>query len=58
MSVKVPLLDLRAQYAPLRDEVLAATDLGGAACDLALFFASGHYAACFNSDKVAEAYHG
>ena len=20
--------------------------------------ASGHYAACFNSDKVAEAYHG
>jgi small ligand-binding sensory domain FIST len=30
------------------DEVLAATDLGAASCDLALFFASGHYAAHYD----------
>jgi small ligand-binding sensory domain FIST len=47
MQAKAAISHARDWRAAL-DEVLAATDLGGAPCDLALLFASGHYAAHYD----------
>jgi small ligand-binding sensory domain FIST len=47
MQAKAAISHARDWRAAL-DELLAATDLDGAPCDLALFFASGHYSAHYD----------
>ena len=55
MQAKAAISHARDWRAAL-DEVLAATDLDGAPCDLALFFASGHHSAHY--DELVPAVHG